>query len=422
MVIFWLCALLLVGATLALLVPPLLGRRQPALVHPAGPDTALFRDRLARLEHERRDGQLTDESYREARGELERELLAEADGAPTPAQRRPSSSPLMAILVVAFVPLAAFGLYLQLGTPGAFDGTSTMPASRPAQSPVQQAAASGQIPHSLEEMVARLEARLADAPDDADGWVMLGRSYAAFNRLPESRDALLEANALRPDHPLTLVALAETLAGLQGNRLDGEPERLVRRALAMAPDFPRALWLVGVIDYRRGDGAAAAASWRRLLHVGGLGEAETRRVRDAIAAAEGVPAATTPPATASAARAGSAAAAALTVHVSLAPELAPRASPSDVVFVFARAAQGPPMPLAVSRHTVAELPLTVTLDDSMAMAPQMRLSMFDAVVVGARISRSGSATPSPGDLRGQTPPLSPAGAGATSVLIDGVVP
>ena len=110
------------------------------------------------------------------------------------------------------------------------------------------------------------------------------------------------------------------------------------------------------------------------------------------------------------------------VQVEITPELARRASPSDVLYVFARAEQGPPIPLAVSRHSVAELPLTVTLDDSMAMAPQLRLSKFPSVVVGARISKSGSATPSSGDLQGHSAPLSPSGETPVSVVIDGVTP
>jgi cytochrome c-type biogenesis protein CcmH len=414
MLIFWLCAAVLVALPLALMAPALMGRARPSTAPAQAPAAALFQDRLAALEGERRLGALTDEDFRAARGELEHELLAEAERTPTAASAG-AGSPLMAMVVVAFVPLVAFGLYLQLGTPRALDAASDAAGARAGMSPVERAAAAGELPHSLQEMVARLEARLADDPGNADGWLMLGRSYAAFNRLPESRDALLRANELRPDHPLTLVALAETTVGLQGNRLDGEPERLLRRVLAIAPDFPRALWLVGIADFRRGDRAAAAASWRRLLAIGGLNEKESRQVREALAAADGAPVAAAP-------QSPAAPAVSLRVDVRLAPSLAARAAPNDVVYVFARAAEGPPMPLAVSRHRVADLPLTVTLDDSMAMAPQLRLSMFPAVVAAARISRNGSATPTPGDLRGRSAPLAPGADVAVSVLIDDVVP
>ena len=416
MLIFWLCASVMVALALALMVPPLLGRRHAGDGPVADLGVALFRNRLAILDAERHAGGLTEDDFQEARQELERELLAEADEAPPQALRRAAASPMVAVMVAVFVPLMAFGLYLQLGAPQALKASPS--------TPVTEAAARGQIPHSLEEMVAQLEDRLVLNPEDADGWVMLGRSYAAFNRLEEARDAFRKADSLRPDDPVTLVAYAETLAGLQGNRLDGEPEKLIRRALVIDPNLPRALWLAGVMDFRRGDRAVAAARWQRLLDRGGLNEEQTRRVQQAIATAEGTTA--TPPASATAGaaagRSAAAAPASLRVQVNITPELAARTSPTDALYVFARAERGPPMPLAVSRHTVAELPLTVTLDDSMAIAPQLRLSMFPSVVIGARISKSGSATPSSGDLQGHSAPLSPAGETPVSVVIDRVTP
>jgi cytochrome c-type biogenesis protein CcmH len=103
------------------------------------------------------------------------------------------------------------------------------------------------------------------------------------------------------------------------------------------------------------------------------------------------------------------------VQVTLAPDLAAHVQPGDTLFVFARAAEGPRMPLAISRRRADELPLTVTLDDSMAMQPQLKLSAFDRVVVGARISRSGNAIPQTGDLEGQTAPIAPSGSTAIQI-------
>jgi cytochrome c-type biogenesis protein CcmH len=88
------------------------------------------------------------------------------------------------------------------------------------------------------------------------------------------------------------------------------------------------------------------------------------------------------------------------IQVSLDPKLAANVSPTDTVFIFARAVQGPPMPLAVVRKHVKDLPVTVVLDDSKAMAPELRLSKFTEVVVGARVSRAGDPLPRSGDLEG----------------------
>jgi cytochrome c-type biogenesis protein CcmH len=109
------------------------------------------------------------------------------------------------------------------------------------------------------------------------------------------------------------------------------------------------------------------------------------------------------------------------VHVALAPALAAKASPDDTVFIFARAVQGPRMPLAIVRKRVADLPADVTLDDSMAMSPAMVLSKFAEVTVGARVSKSGQAMPSSGDLQGAVSPVKTDGA-EVAVTIDQVVP
>jgi len=111
---------------------------------------------------------------------------------------------------------------------------------------------------------------------------------------------------------------------------------------------------------------------------------------------------------------------ALRGEVRLAEKLKSQASPDDIVFIFARAAEGPPMPLAVLRKRVRDLPLTFALDDSMAMAPQARLSGFARVVVSARVSRSGQATPQPGDLQGASAAVANDASGVR-LVIDSVV-
>jgi len=107
--------------------------------------------------------------------------------------------------------------------------------------------------------------------------------------------------------------------------------------------------------------------------------------------------------------------------VSLSAKLKAKAAPEDTVFIFARAAEGPPMPLAVLRKQVRDLPLEFSLDDSMAMAPGMRLSGFPRVIVAARVSKSGEAAPRPGDLQGSSAPVANDAEGV-NVVIDGVVP
>jgi cytochrome c-type biogenesis protein CcmH len=128
-----------------------------------------------------------------------------------------------------------------------------------------------------------------------------------------------------------------------------------------------------------------------------------------------------PAAPASAGRTPGAAREAVTGQVVLSPALADRLAPGDTVFVFARAAEGPRMPLAILRQSASSLPMAFRLDDSLAMSPQFKLSAFASVVVGARISRSGQATPQPGDLVGQSAPVPP-GTQGLQIVIDRVQP
>jgi cytochrome c-type biogenesis protein CcmH len=210
-----------------------------------------------------------------------------------------------------------------------------------------------------------------------------------------------------------MVAFAEVQAGLQGNRLDGTPLDLVERALSIDPNFARALWLAGVAAYKSGDGDRALSYWHRLGQLKELDARSRAQVEQAMAQVGQGRAA---PRKASAAASGASVAA----RIELAPELMEKTSPGDVVFVFARAAAGPRMPLAVQRLRVADLPRDIVLDDSMAMSPQMRLSAFDEVILAARVSRTGSATPSPGDLVGASAPVAVGSKETTTVRIAGV--
>jgi cytochrome c-type biogenesis protein CcmH len=106
----------------------------------------------------------------------------------------------------------------------------------------------------------------------------------------------------------------------------------------------------------------------------------------------------------------------LTVEVQLAAEVVDKVRPTDAVFIFARALSGPPMPLAVKRITVADLPATVNLSDADAMTPQLRLSNFEQVRLFARVSRDGNATR--GEWQGSSEPLAPDDADAVKLTID----
>lgn len=410
MLVFWFSASAMIAVALAFVLPALVSRRASTSPSRAATNLAIYRERRRELEAEHGAGSIDAGQLETALREMDRELLRDAGDDGSEHAAAASRSPYPAIAVAVLLPLIAFGGYLQLGTPEVLMLDSTTASA--ARNAGAGAPAEG-APHSVQEMVARLEQRMRENPDDPEGWLMLGRSYAAMNQLPAARDALQQADRRRPDHPFTLVALAEVLAALQGDSLDGEPIALVERALGVEPDFARGLWLAGVHAFNKGDREQARQLWQRLSALPGLSPEALAQINDAIAQTGAAPA----PAGATAPADG----VSITASVALSPDLAARLDGSETVFVFAQAQGGPPMPLAAVRRAASELPLTVTLDESMAMTPQLTLSSFDQVIVSARISRSGSATPSPGDLQGRSTAVSPASRPAVNIVIDDVV-
>jgi len=390
MTLFWLAGAALAAVVLGLVLRPLIFRGSKSSVSRPEANLSIYRDQLRELDADLAAGTLAQADYERARREIEARLLEDVALAPEPAPARCGRA-LVAAIAVA-IPAAALGVYLLVGSPGALSLQSEH------QMNAQQ----------LEAMVERLAARLRENPDDVEGWKLLGRSYGALGRFPEAVDAYVKAATRAPRDAQILADLADVLAMSRGQRLQGEPEKLVLRALELDPQNLKALALAGTAAFERKDFAAAVRYWQRMLPLVAAGSEDARSIQASIAEAQ------------SFLKPGAASVAALKGSVRLAPELKAKASPDDTVFIFARAAQGPPMPLAVKRAKVRELPLEFALDDSMAMAPGMQLSGFPRVIVGARVSKSGSATPQPGDLQGASPAVAN-DASSVTVVIDSVV-
>jgi cytochrome c-type biogenesis protein CcmH len=267
----------------------------------------------------------------------------------------------------------------------------------------------------IEDMVGRLAARMGEHPDDAEGWKLLGRSYAVLGRFGEAVDAYAKAAAREPRDAVLLADFADALAMARGQSLQGEPEKLVLRALEIDPRNLKALALAGTAAFERKAFAKAADYWQRMLPLVPPGSEDAQAIRDNVAQATQL--AGGPPV---APQAAVPQVAGLRGTVRISPKLKGQFGPEDTVFIYARAVEGPPMPLAVLRRRARELPAEFALDDSMAMAPGMTLSAHPRVVVTARVSKSGGATPQPGDLQGASAPVANDASGV-DVTIDAVV-
>lgn len=413
MIAFFLLAALLLLTALAFVVPALL--RSGAGADPGdhdGQNVEIAREHLAELKRRHESGEIAAEELAAEREELERTLLDDLDtGSGAASSASPDRGRWMGYITAALIPVLAGTLYLSLGRPDALS-----PDPRPA---VADHPDDAQHPEKVEEMVSGLAARLAENPDDVDGWLMLARSYMELSRFDEAADALGRVRGLVGDHPEILVRQADALAMSRNGRLAGEPLQLVQRALQQNPSHPQALWMAGSAAEQQGDMSQALAYYQRLEP---LVDGDTRlQIRRLIARAEerGGEAASTagaapePPA---------APAVSVQVQVDLAPLLRDRADPDDTVFIFARALNGPPMPLAVARRKVSDLPATVVLDDSSAMTPAGKLSDFEEVSIAARISKSGNAVARSGDLQGERSPVATASGATVEISIDQVVP
>ncbi|HEY3487431.1 MAG TPA: c-type cytochrome biogenesis protein CcmI [Gammaproteobacteria bacterium] len=394
-----------IGATLlaAFLYTLIRSMHRPRPLPTAGANeqlvVAIYQNRLQQLQLQFDNGELGQQDYEQAQQELSRTLAHELQtAAQTPAQPGKSGK-LTAWALALIIPLLAVSMYLLLGKPLALD-----PGSVAAQQQL-----------SIAAMVSQLEEKLQSDPDNVEGWRMLGRSYLALQNFEAARDSYAEAYRRASGNADIALDYAEAIAYANGNNLIGQPAELIERAVQADPANIRALVLRGVALHQQDKIAAAVEQWKKVLTEHNV-DAQTRAVlQNMIAQAGGTAPEPAPsiPATG---------AAAVTAQVSLAPEFAASVAPDDTVFIFAQAAAGPKMPLAVVRTRVADLPLQAVLDDSAAMAPGMNLSAFNQVIVVARVSKSGNAMPASGDLQGSSPTIDPRQRPSVNVVIGTRVP
>ncbi len=409
MTLFVAIGVLLALLTLVLLTRPLWLRGAAAAADANG--IAALRRQLEQLAALKQSGVLSSAQYDEARQALDERIATAVAAAPAPVHTA-SSKPLL-FGVAAFVSALTVAGYAWIGTPRALNSELVAAASAPAGAdrPI--------TPEQIEAMVQTLTARVEAQPNDAESWAMLGRAQVVLGRHAQAVPALKQAVALRGDDAALLTEYADALAVANGRQLDGEPSRLLAQALTIEPNNTKALLLYGMHAFQQKNYPKALQQWEKVVQLAPGGEL-AQQLQGVIAEARQRAGGAAPAAPASSATATAAAKPGTSVSgtVTLAPALSSKARPDDTVFVFARAAEGPRMPLAIVRKQVKDLPLAFTLDDSMAMSPTAKLSSTPRVVVGARISASGQATPQPGDLQGFSAPVTPGAAGLAIQITD----
>ena len=443
MIGFMFSAIVLLIIVLWLITPALLGKRKINQDDSDSQNTEIAKERLAEVALRLEQGDISQQEFEQTQKEIELSLLQDVHDGEAKAHISPKVERNSFVIITA-IPLMALALYWLWGSP---DSINLSSQARISTTSVPQSNNSSQTPMapnskkhvgSVEEMAELLEKKLQQDPKNPNGWYTLGRTYMSLKQYDKAVAALKRLRALVGDDETVLITLADAMTMSRKGRMAGEPFELIKKALNLKPNDPTALWLAGLGYEETGDTKTAIKLWKQLLPLVAAEPNSLHQVQSLIAAAErkmgieptvvvGKPVAMpTPMAKSSSPQPGANAtsntAASITVMVNLSDENKSKVSPNDFVLVYARAANGPRMPLAIVRKQVKDLPLTVVLDDSMAMQPAMKLSNFPMVNILARVSKSGQAMPQSGDMQGQFGPLNVQGAKPVTVVIDKVIP
>ncbi len=386
--IFWFVVAGLLALALIIFVLPIL--HTPRLSDTTGrqhQNIQIAREKKALLNKQLELAELNQDEYGEALRDLQTSLALDLERDEKLTEQQPGK--WIVWFVAVLLPVSSISLYLNLGEYRVIENPVLAEVGKAAQ-----ANAVNNQNMSIEAMLDRVKQRLRDNPEDAEGWFILGRTLMSLKQIDEAVTAFQRTYNLVGDEPGLMFTLADALALQNKGSLAGEPSRLVERGLEIAPRDPTGLWLAGLAAEQRKEYRLAHEYWRKLLPLISGDAESTTEVQRLLAILEK----RDPTIEASATTTVSPTGASINLKVDLDVNLRDQTAPGDSVFIYARAMQGPPMPLAVKKLTVGDLPASVSLSDSDAMMPTMKLSSFDQLIVGARVSKSGNPVAQVGDL------------------------
>lgn len=429
MLSFWLTIIAMLALAAGIVILPLLKPRSADGVSRDELNAAIFQERLVELDAELREGRIDKEQYWQIREDMERTLLVDVPAGAGQQTPRNRLSVLLSACVAGAVLLIAFGYYYASSYRG--DVQEWIALQDRLQTAVEKSFYQGLPPEvqaDLPGFTRVLQSKmLREGMSDPEGLYILGVSYLRLQMPQTALNALSRAFELDPHRPDIMLATAHAVILNNDGRLTDGSYQLLQGVLRADPDNQQALMLLGFGYFNNGAFEEALKIWRPLAATldpksegGRLIGRLIARAEQGLTAHAQIPASEKVSETASKTAAVNAPSIAVTVELS--PDLEQRLAPQDTLFIFAKAVAGPPMPLAAVRQPARDFPVQVVLDDSRAMLPNMKLSNFQEVVVGARISKGGGPGARPGDLQGKSPVLSlKQGPQAVSLLIDQVV-
>ncbi len=404
MTLFVLIALFLTLLVVWMAVRPLLLSFSTQAARQIDGDNAnltFLRSRLIELEQQYATGKLDSDQFAALKEELEANLALEMDSSTNIRQHREdgaaqqavghnSLARRVALVLLICVPLTSAAVYWWVGSPRVIS-LMAQSAAEPPPFDIAEVAA----------MVAQIETRLDANPDDLEGWSVLSRTYLGLGRYADAERAYLQVLRLGGASAGVFAALADASALNAQGQLSGKPMEYVSQALELDPEHPQALWLAGLHAAQMGDNATAKRYWSILLPLLTSMPERQAELRDILAQMEDETLLTAPEPTESstAPETPSQANSNIRLSVTIDAALLPQIAPQTLVFVIARAIDGPRAPLAVKRYTVATLPQEIELSDRDSMLAELQLSQFDNIEISARVSLSGQPIASPGDFQ-----------------------
>ena len=386
---YWLVVSALLVCAFLFIIPPLWKKREIKETDSEHRNVRITKDRVKDLKQQLQSGALTQQQFDEQYEELELNLGDDL-GNELQNEHIASQGRWVIPVVVVCIPLVSVLSYFVLGEPEALKKAEWKQSQKSA-TPTQQ---------DINAMVSGLAQRLKNEPDNAEGWMMLGRSYKYLQKFKLAVNAYEHAYALLGDQTEVMLHYADALAMANNGKLTGKTAELIFKALKQSPDNVMALWLGGMAKASTGEFAQAIQYWSKLETILPPGSDSLKELQSMKAS---VLAQISGPVKQQIADVEEQAKVEISidVNVSINKAIETKVSPSDTVFIYAKALTGLPMPLAIVRKKVSDLPISVTLNDAMAMMPAMKLSNFEQVKVMARISKSGTAMQQKGDYIGK---------------------
>lgn len=388
MITFWIFAIAMVVIAMIFLLRPFFRDTSKNDIDRAAQNVGIAKERINELKVDFDQGNISQAEYDTSLQEHEQSLLDDVEQNTTLNAVQVDHSgynKISRIILMFTVPAMAFSLYTYLGKPELIEGGQKQMAT--VANPLTPG--SKDIP-SVTQMVEKLAAKLKEKPNNAEGWFMLGRSYMNLKRYTEAANAYAKANQLVVNNPVILLRYADALTMVDGGKINKKAFFLITKAVDIEPDAPSGLWLLGMGYSDKGEYKKAISSWERLRPLIN-DEKSIAQVNNLINKAKrklGIKVDSTK----------TKAFVRLKVKVSIDKSMLQQVSLDDTVFIFAKAVDGPPMPLAVVRKQVKDLPFDIVLDDSMAMIPNMTLSSFKEVYITARVAKTGNPLKQKGDL------------------------